>query len=86
MPRRTSLARAIWVQVTGQVEDAAEIWGLLKGGKGVFYVCGDAKHMAKDVNRALRQVIEKERGCSTEESEICLQDLIHQKRYLRDVW
>ena len=65
---------------------AAEIWGLLKGGKGVFYVCGDAKHMAKDVNRALRQVIEKGRGCSTEESEICLQDLIHQKRYLRDVW
>ena len=78
-------AEKVYVQHRLQ-QRAAEIWGLLKGGKGVFYVCGDAKHMAKDVNRALLQVIEQERGCSTEEAEVCLQDLVHQKRYLRDVW
>ena len=69
------------------MERAAEVWDLLKGGRGVFYVCGDAKHMARDVNRALLKVVEQERPCaSSEEAEVVLQDLVHQKRYLRDVW
>ena len=69
------------------MDRAAEVWDLLKGGRGVFYVCGDAKHMARDVNRALLKVVEQERPCvSSEEAEVALQDLVHQKRYLRDVW
>lgn len=40
----------------------AEVGPLLgPSANGHFYVCGDAKHMAKDVHRALQTVIQQHR-------------------------
>ena len=42
-------------------ENAAELWAWLKGGAH-FYVCGDAKRMAKDVDSALHDIIAQQGG------------------------
>ncbi|HVU37969.1 MAG TPA: sulfite reductase subunit alpha, partial [Opitutales bacterium] len=48
-------AHKIYVQDRMQ-EHAAELWAWLQGG-AAFYVCGDAKRMAKDVDLALHDII-----------------------------
>jgi hypothetical protein len=41
-------------------QHGAEVWGLLRpGAGGCLYLCGDAKHMAKDVHRTLHDIIVK---------------------------
>jgi len=42
-------------------ENAADLWTWIKGG-AFFYVCGDAKRMAKDVDIALHDVIAEQSG------------------------
>lgn len=51
-----------------------------------FYVCGDADHMAKDVHRALHEVIRSAGGLSEDDAHIYVNDLITSRRYLRDVY
>jgi sulfite reductase (NADPH) flavoprotein alpha-component len=51
-----------------------------------FYVCGDKERMAKDVNEALINVIEKEGAMSREDAEAYLKDMQKQGRYQRDVY
>jgi sulfite reductase (NADPH) flavoprotein alpha-component len=51
-----------------------------------FYVCGDKERMAKDVNEALINVIEKEGAMSREAAEAYLKDMQKQGRYQRDVY
>jgi sulfite reductase (NADPH) flavoprotein alpha-component len=48
----------IYVQHRMQ-ESAAELWRWLKDGAH-FYVCGDATHMAKDVDRALKSIVARQ--------------------------
>ncbi|MEM7010886.1 MAG: flavodoxin domain-containing protein, partial [Verrucomicrobiota bacterium] len=43
------------------LENAAELWSWIKKGAH-FYVCGDAKRMAKDVDAALHTIIETQSG------------------------
>ena len=52
----------IYVQ-TRMLEHAKELWTWLEEGAH-FYVCGDAKRMAKDVDAALREVIQMAGTCS----------------------
>jgi len=52
----------------------------------VFYVCGDASRMAKDVHEALISITEKEGGKSREDAEVWVKQLQTEKRYLRDVY
>jgi len=66
-------------------QNAAELWSWLEAG-AYFYVCGDAKRMAKDVNAALLDVIQTQGGKSEEEAAEYLSELKKAKRYLRDVY
>ncbi|MFK7911953.1 MAG: sulfite reductase flavoprotein subunit alpha [Akkermansiaceae bacterium] len=51
-----------------------------------FYVCGDASRMAKDVDLALHDVIEKHGKLSTAEASEYVANLKKLKRYSRDVY
>jgi sulfite reductase (NADPH) flavoprotein alpha-component len=66
-------------------ENAAEIWSWLSGG-ACFYVCGDAKRMAKDVDTALRNIMVQEGKMTAEEAVQALKLMRREKRYLRDVY
>ena len=57
-------AHKIYVQ-DRMADAAAELWKWLEEG-AYFYVCGDAKHMAKDVDAVLRQIVQQEGGKSGE--------------------
>ena len=66
-------------------ENSSEIWSWLESGAHV-YVCGDAKRMAKDVDSALRAVIETAGNRTADQSTAYLQNLKTEKRYQRDVY
>jgi sulfite reductase (NADPH) flavoprotein alpha-component len=67
------------------LEQGKELWAWLEEGAH-FYVCGDAKRMAKDVEEALLKVVARE-GCkSPEEAKAYLDGMKAQKRYQRDVY
>jgi len=51
-----------------------------------IYVCGDAKFMAKDVDKAIHEIIQKEGHLKPESAKEYVNDLKRQKRYLRDVY
>ncbi len=66
-------------------ENAAEIWKWLEEGAH-FFVCGDAKRMAKDVDATLRRIIEQEGDKSPGAASEYLEKLQADKRYKRDVY
>ena len=51
-----------------------------------IYICGDASRMAKDVDAALHQVVEKAGGKSPEEAAAYVEELKKSKRYRKDVY
>ena len=66
------------------LENATELFDWLENGAH-FYVCGNASRMAKDVDAALHQVIERA-GKTPEQATAYVQNLKSQKRYQRDVY
>ena len=64
---------------------AAELWQWLERGAH-FYVCGDAGRMAKDVDRTLRDIIASQAGLSDQEVDGYIKQMVHEKRYVRDVY
>ncbi|MGH2419427.1 reductase [Pseudomonas sp. C 49-2] len=66
-------------------EQGAELWRWLQDG-AKLYICGDASHMAKDVDQALRQVAQTHGGLGVEGAVEYWRQLSEQKRYLRDVY
>jgi sulfite reductase (NADPH) flavoprotein alpha-component len=74
----------IYVQHRMQ-ENSAELWRWLDAG-AYFYVCGDALKMAKDVDAALRELVQKEGGKSPEEASVYVEQMKADKRYKRDVY
>ncbi len=76
--------KKVYVQ-NKMLEDSKELFEWLKNGAS-FFVCGDKQRMAKDVNNALIDVIEKEGAMSREEAEAYLNDMQKQGRYQRDVY
>nr|WP_321463877.1 sulfite reductase flavoprotein subunit alpha [uncultured Cohaesibacter sp.] len=77
-------AEKIYVQ-TRMKEFAKELYGALQEG-GHFYVCGDASRMAKDVDRALHQVISDQAGLSEDGAMDYVNLMKKEKRYVRDVY
>lgn len=66
-------------------EQGAELWAWLEAGAH-FYVCGDASRMAKDVDQALREVVQQHGGLSEDAAKGYVQKLASDKRYVRDVY
>ncbi len=77
-------ATKIYVQNRMQ-ENAAEIWKWLEEG-AEFFVCGDAKRMAKDVDATLRKIVQEQGGKDIETANEYLEKLKSDKRYKRDVY
>lgn len=66
-------------------ENAAEIWSWIDGGAN-FYVCGDAKRMAKDVDAALHDIVAEHGGMDSAAAIDYVKQLKKDKRYQRDVY
>ena len=79
-------AEKIYVQ-NRMHENAAELWKWLQEG-AYFYVCGDAKRMAKDVHQMLITIAQEQGGLSPEAAKeyIEVQFAKTEKRYLKDVY
>jgi sulfite reductase (NADPH) flavoprotein alpha-component len=67
-------------------ENAAEIWKWLDGEGAHFFVCGDARRMAKDVDATLRRIVQEQGGKNTGEANEYVEKLKSDKRYKRDVY
>lgn len=67
------------------LEQGEEIYHWLQEG-AYFYVCGDAKHMAKDVEAVLQQIVQEHGHMSEDEAKKYVKTLRSEKRYLRDVY
>jgi len=61
------------------------LWSWLQDGAH-FYVCGDASRMARDVDKALRDIAIVHGGLDETESAAYVKQLAAEKRYLRDVY
>jgi sulfite reductase (NADPH) flavoprotein alpha-component len=79
-------AHKIYVQHR-MLEQSKELWTWLRNG-AYFYVCGDAKHMAKDVHQTLIDITQKEGGLSPEAAREYVNNTLMrtERRYLRDVY
>ncbi|SED28323.1 sulfite reductase [NADPH] flavoprotein, alpha-component [Streptomyces sp. 2224.1] len=66
-------------------EHGAQLWSWLQDGAH-FYVCGDASRMAKDVDRALRDIAVAHGGMAEEAAAGYVKQLGAEKRYVRDVY
>jgi sulfite reductase (NADPH) flavoprotein alpha-component len=67
------------------LEAGKEIWSWLQDG-AVIYVCGDATHMAKDVDAALQAIIARHGRRSAAQAQLEMHALAADGRYLRDVY
>ncbi len=67
------------------LENSKEVYAWLQEGAH-FFVCGDAARMAKDVDVALLQIVEKEGARSPEAAAEYVETLKKEKRYKRDVY
>ncbi len=77
-------AHKIYVQHK-MLENEAEIWKWLDEGAH-FFVCGDARRMAKDVDAALHQIVIAHGGRNVEAAAEYVQKMKDEKRYKRDVY
>jgi len=66
-------------------ENGAELWKWISAG-AYFYVCGDAKRMAKDVDAALHEIIAQHGGMTPEAAIEFVKQLKKAERYQRDVY
>ncbi|KAK9464837.1 hypothetical protein V1512DRAFT_84225 [Lipomyces arxii] len=67
------------------LENAAVVNDLLLQG-ALFYVCGDASRMAKEVSAALAKIISSQRGIPDEQGEEIVKSMRAQNLYQEDVW
>ena len=68
------------------LENAAGIWKWIDAEGGQIFVCGDAKRMAKDVDAALRKIVQEQGGMSVDAANEYVEKLKNEKRYKRDVY
>jgi len=78
-------AQKIYVQHK-MAENAAEIWKWIDAQGAHFFVCGDARRMAKDVDATLRKIVQEQGGKDVEQANEYVEKLKNEKRYKRDVY
>ncbi len=67
-------------------DNAGKIWKWLDAEGAHFFVCGDARRMAKDVDATLRKIVQEQGGKSIDEANEYVEKLKSDKRYKRDVY
>jgi len=77
-------AEKIYVQHR-MTQNGEELWSWLNDGAH-FYVCGDARRMAKDVDKALQQVVAQHGAMSDEDAKNYVAQMAREGRYGRDVY
>ena len=78
-------AQKVYVQHK-MAENAAEIWKWIDAEGAYFFVCGDARRMAKDVDATLRKIVQEQGGKNVEQANEYVEKLKNEKRYKRDVY
>lgn len=68
------------------LENAPEIWKWIDAEGAQFFVCGDARRMAKDVDAALRRIVQEQGGKDVGAANDYVEKLKSDKRYKRDVY
>ena len=76
--------KKIYVQ-DRMLEEAAQMWRWLADGASV-YVCGDATHMARDVDAALHAIAGQQGDLDAEAAKDYIQQMKDDRRYQRDVY
>ncbi|MFB6904696.1 molybdopterin-dependent oxidoreductase [Streptomyces bacillaris] len=66
-------------------EHGPRLWRWLEDGAHL-YVCGDAGRMAKDVDRALREIVAAHGGLDTDAAAAYVRQLAEDRRYVRDIY
>ena len=66
-------------------EDAGEVWSWLERGAH-FYICGDAKRMASDVEKALTEIVATQGGHDEAAAKSFVATLKKTGRYQADVY
>lgn len=74
------------VYVQHQMEEYGEEVNKLLEQKAYFYVCGDAAHMAREVNNLLGKIIAKYRNVSDTKGEEVVKAMRASNQYQEDVW
>ena len=67
------------------LESSKELFDWIENGAYV-YVCGDANYMARDVDKALYNLIQKSGNLNDDKTNEYMNDLKREKRYLRDIY
>jgi sulfite reductase (NADPH) flavoprotein alpha-component len=67
------------------LENQKEVYNWIEEG-AYFYLCGDMKNMAKDVNKALLQIIQNQGGISEDKAAEYIKKLKKEKRFQADVY
>jgi sulfite reductase (NADPH) flavoprotein alpha-component len=67
------------------LENQKEVYKWIEEG-AYFYLCGDMKNMAKDVNKTLLQIIQNEGGISEEKAHEYIKKLKKEKRFQTDIY
>lgn len=67
-------------------ENREEIWRVIGEQNGHIYVCGDARHMAKDVHNIILDIVQEFGQKSTSDAEAYIKKMESQRRYSADVW
>ena len=67
------------------LEKGLELWDWLQQG-AIFYVCGDASRMAKDVDQALKNIAADHGSMTDDDASNWVKKLQKEKRYLKGVY
>jgi len=78
------VAKKVYVQHL--MKENAKLINDLLHQKSNFYVCGDAAHMAREVNDVLGQIISSERGIAPDKAEGVVKGMRSAGVYQEDVW
>ncbi len=68
------------------LKEKRELWNWITHKHAYIYICGDAKHMAKDVQKTLHLIAESEGLLTPEESKLFFKQMRHEHRLLLDVY